>query len=101
VAPPTPIEGIHAAVTRAPLDGQRPGGWVPEQKIGVEEALVAYTSAAAHAGFDEADRGTLAPGKLADLVVIDRDLTAVPPEALREAKVLMTVVGGRVVFEGM
>jgi len=99
VAPPTPIEGIYAAVTRATLDGKRPGGWVPEQKITVEEALAAYTSGAAYAAFQEDRVGTLAPGKLADLVVIDRDLTAVAPERLREARVVMTIIGGRVVYQ--
>jgi predicted amidohydrolase YtcJ len=99
VAPPTPLEGIHAAVTRATVDGKRPGGWVPEQRIGVEEALAAYTSGAAYARFEEGERGTVAAGRLADLVVIDRDLTGVAPEAIREAAVVMTVVGGRVVYE--
>jgi hypothetical protein len=99
VAPPTPIEGVYAAVTRAPLDGSLAGGWVPEQKITVEEALTAYTAEAAYAGFDEGDRGALAPGRLADVVVIDRDLTAVAPEAILEAQVMMTVVGGSVVWE--
>ncbi|HUF26516.1 MAG TPA: amidohydrolase [Gemmatimonadaceae bacterium] len=99
VAPPTPIEGIYAAVTRRTLDDRHPGGWVPEQKISVEEALRAYTSSAAYAEFGETDKGTLERGKLADLVLIDRDLTRVPPETIRDAKVLLTVVGGRVVFE--
>jgi predicted amidohydrolase YtcJ len=99
VAPPTPLEGIYAAVTRRTLDGAHPGGWVPEQKITVEEALRAYTVGGAHAGFDEAARGTLERGKLADFVLVDRDLTRVPPEQLRDARVTLTVVGGRVVYE--
>jgi hypothetical protein len=99
VAPPTPLEGIYAAVTRRTLDGAHPGGWVPEQKISVEEALRAYTAGGAFAGFDEAERGTLERGKLADFVLVDRDLTRIPPEEIRDAKVLMTVVGGRVVHE--
>ncbi len=98
VAPPTPLEGIYAAVTRRTLDGARPGGWVPAQKITVEEALRAYTVTAAHAAWDEDDRGTLEAGKLADLVVIDRDLRSVPPETIRDARILVTVVGGRVVY---
>jgi len=100
VAPPTPLEGIYAAVTRRTLDDARPGGWVPEQKITVEEALRAYTSGAAYAEFAETQKGTLARGMLADLVVIDRDLTKIAPETIRDAKVMMTVVGGRVVYEG-
>jgi predicted amidohydrolase YtcJ len=99
VAPPTPLEGIYAAVTRRTLDDRNPGGWVPEQKITVEEALRAYTAGSARASFDEARKGTLARGKLADLVLIDRDLTTIAPESIRDAHITMTVVGGRIVFE--
>ncbi|MFW6084037.1 MAG: amidohydrolase, partial [Gemmatimonadota bacterium] len=100
VAPPTPLEGIYAAVTRRTLDGENPDGWVPEQRITVEEALAAYTRAAAYASFEEDVKGTLEPGKLADLVVLGRDITAIPPEEVRDVEVRMTVVGGRVVWEG-
>ena len=99
VAPATPLEGIYAAVTRRTLDGSHPDGWVPAQKITVEEALRAYTTAAAYAQFQEKEKGVLASGRLADFVLIDRDLTRIPPESLREARVLMTVVGGRIVFQ--
>jgi predicted amidohydrolase YtcJ len=99
VAPPTPLEGIYAAVTRRTLDDRNPGGWVPEQKITVEEALRAYTTGSAFASFDEARKGVLKPGKLADLVLIDRDLTTIEPATIRDARVLMTVVGGRVAHE--
>jgi predicted amidohydrolase YtcJ len=99
VAPPTPIEGIYAAVTRRTLDDANPAGWVPEQKIGVEDALRAYTIDAAYAEFAERDKGSLERGKLADFVLIDRDLTRIPPETIRDAKVLLTVVGGRVVHD--
>lgn len=98
VAPPTPLEGIYAAVTRRTIDDKNPNGWVPEQKISVEEALVAYTRAAAYAEFGEADKGVLAPGKLADFVIIDQDLFSVAPERIRDAKIAMTIVGGRIVF---
>ena len=98
VAPATPLEGIYAAATRRTLDGLHPGGWVPEQKITVEEALRAYTTGAAYAGFDEQVKGSLERGKLADFVIIDHDITRIPPEQIREAKVMMTVVGGRVVY---
>jgi predicted amidohydrolase YtcJ len=98
VAPPTPIEGIYAAVTRRTLDGLRPDGWIPEQRITVEEALRAYTSDAAFASYAEKETGTLERGKLADFVVIDRDLTRVAPAELNAARVVMTVVGGRVVY---
>jgi len=99
VAPPTPIEGIYGAVTRETLDGKHPGGWIPEQKISVEDALRAYTSGAAYASFEEKIKGTLASDKLADFVLIDKDLTAIPPEEIRNARIMMTVVGGRVVYE--
>jgi predicted amidohydrolase YtcJ len=99
VAPPTPLEGIYAAVTRRTLDERNPAGWVPEQKITVEEALRAYTRGAAYAEFAETEKGVLARGMLADFVLIDRDLTRVPPETIHEAKVMLTVVGGRPVFE--
>ncbi|HEX6629916.1 MAG TPA: amidohydrolase [Gemmatimonadaceae bacterium] len=99
VAPPTPLEGIYAAVTRRTLDDRHPDGWVPEQRITVEEALRAYTAGAAYAEFAEGDRGTLERGKLADLVLLDRDLTRIPPETIRDAHVLLTVVGGQVVHE--
>ena len=98
VAPPTPLEGIYAAVTRRTLDGAHPGGWVPEQKITVEEALAAYTSGAAYASFEDSQKGTIAPGMLADLVVIDRDIRSMPPEQIRTAKVMRTIVGGKTVF---
>jgi predicted amidohydrolase YtcJ len=99
VAPPTPLEGIYAAVTRRTLDGEHPGGWVPEQRIGVEDALRAYTIGSAHASFEEQDKGTLEVGKLADFALLERDMTQMPPEELRDVKVLLTVVGGQVVFE--
>jgi hypothetical protein len=99
VAPPTPLEGIYAAVTRRTLDDRNPGGWVPEQRIGVEDALRAYTAAGAYASYEEGEKGTLESGRLADLVLIDRDLTRVPPETIRDARVMLTVVGGQVIFE--
>jgi predicted amidohydrolase YtcJ len=98
VAPPTPLEGIYAAVTRRTLDEKNPGGWIAQQKITVEEALRAYTSGGAYASFREHDAGTIAPGMLADLTVIDRDLRTIPPEQLRDAHVVRTVVGGKTVF---
>jgi predicted amidohydrolase YtcJ len=100
VAPATPLEGIYAAVTRRTLDGKNPQGWVPAQKITVEEALRAYTAGGAYASFDESRKGSLAAGKLADLVMVDRDLFEIPPEQIREAQVVATVVGGKVVSGG-
>jgi predicted amidohydrolase YtcJ len=99
VAPPTPLEGIYAAVTRRTLDDRNPGGWVPEQKITVEEALRAYTSGAAYASFEEQRKGTLARGRLADFVILERNLFEIAPEQIRDVKVDLTVVGGRKVYE--
>ncbi len=99
VAPPTPLEGIYAAVTRRTLDDRNPNGWVAEQKITVEQALRAYTTGAAFAEFAEEAKGSLTPGRLADIAIIDRDITRVPPETIRDARVTLTIVGGRVVFE--
>lgn len=98
VAPATPIEGIYAAVTRRTLDDANPDGWIPGQKITVEEALHAYTTTAAYASFDENLKGTLKPGMLADFVLLDRDLTNIPPETIRDTQILRTVVGGITVF---
>jgi predicted amidohydrolase YtcJ len=98
VAPLDPILGIYAAVTRRTLDGKHPEGWVPAEKITVEEALRAYTAGNAYGVFAEKRRGRLAPGYLADLVILDQDLTAIPAEALERVRVLQTVVGGKVVF---
>ena len=99
VAPATPLEGIYAAVTRRTLDDRHPDGWVPAQKITVQEALRAYTNGGAYAGFREKELGMLAPGMLADLVLIDRDLTHIPPETIRDARIMLTMVGGRVVYD--
>ena len=98
VAPPTPLEGIYAAVTRRTLDDANPDGWVPAQKISVEQALTAYTRAAAFAEFAEADKGMIKVGMLADLVLIDKDLRRIPGPEIRAAKVVRTIVGGTTVF---
>ncbi len=98
VAPADPIAGIYAAVTRRTIDGENPAGWVPEQKITVEQALRAYTYEGAYASFEEDRKGMIKAGMLADLVLIDRDLTEIPPETIRDAKVLKTIVGGQVVY---
>lgn len=99
VAPPTPLEGIYAAVTRRTLDDQNPEGWIPEQKITVEEALKAYTIDAAYASFEEKVKGSIEVGKLADFVILDNDITSISSEKIREVKVLKTIVGGQPVFE--
>ena len=100
VAPLDPLSGIAAAVTRATLDGRHPGGWFPEQRLTVEQALRAYTRGSAYAAFEENDKGTISPGKLADLVVLSEDLFRIPPERIKDARVEITIVGGRVVYKG-
>jgi predicted amidohydrolase YtcJ len=98
VAPMDPLLGIWAAVTRRTLDGRNPGGWIPEEKITVEEALRAYTAGDAYGIFAENRRGKLVPGYQADLAVLDQDLTRIPLETIDQVKVRATIVGGRVVF---
>lgn len=98
VAPPIPLEGIYAAVTRRTIDDRNPEGWVPEQKVTVEEAIIAYTRDAAYSSFEEDIKGTLAPGKLADFVVLSENLFMIDPVRIREVRVLRTVVGGKAVF---
>jgi len=98
VAPLKPILGIFAAVTRRTLDGKNPGGWVPEEKVSVEEAVRAYTVNGAWAEFAESYKGTIEAGKLADLVVLDRDIFAIPPEEIGGVKVRMTVFDGKILY---
>ena len=98
VAPLDPILGVYAAVTRRTLDGRNPGGWIPDQKITVGEALRAYTYGNAWATFMERKWGALAVGRYADIVVLDRDLFAVAPEAIGSVRVRYTIVAGRVVY---
>ncbi len=99
VAPLDPLLGIYAAVTRATLDGKHPEGWFPEERLTVEEALRAYTQGCAYASFEEKEKGSLASGKLADVVVLSEDLFKIPPGGVKDAHVVMTIVGGKVVYE--
>jgi hypothetical protein len=99
VAPLDPLQGIAAAVTRRTLDGKHPGGWVPEQKISVEEAVRAFTVGSAYAEFAEGMKGTLASGKLADFVMLDKDIFKVAATKIESAKVVLTVMDGSVLFE--
>jgi predicted amidohydrolase YtcJ len=99
VAPLDPTLGIDAAVNRRTLDGKHPGGWFPEQKIKVAEAIEAYTLTSAYAAFEEEDRGSLEQGKLADLAVLSRDiLDPAERDHIADTRVLLTMVGGKVVF---
>ena len=98
VAPLDPIQGIYAAVTRATLDGKRPEGWVPAQRLSVEEAVRCYTVNNAYASFEEHLKGSVEPGKLADMVVLSDDIFTIPREEIRNVQVTMTVVDGEVVY---
>jgi predicted amidohydrolase YtcJ len=99
VAPPIPLQGIFAAVTRSTLDGKNHIGWTPEQKITLEQALIAYTADASYASFDESVKGKLKEGMLADIVVFDKDLSAIEPHDIWNAKVKMTFIGGKLLYE--
>lgn len=97
--PASPVLGIYAAVTRQTLDGMPAGGWYPDQRLTVDEALAAYTVHAAYAEFAEHRKGRLAPGYAADLVVLSHDLRTVPAPALKDVVVERTMVAGRWVWQ--
>ena len=99
VAPINPLLGVYAAVTRRTLDDKNPNGWIPEQKISVEETVRAFTWGSAFAEFQENAKGTLEPGKLADFVILSDDIFTIDPVKIRDAKVLMTVVDGKVAYQ--
>lgn len=98
VAPLSPLEGVYAAVTRRTTDGANPGGWQPQEKLTIEEALTAYTMTNAYAGFEEEIAGTLEKGKRADFVILEEDPRAIDPVELRNIRVLATIIDGEVVF---
>lgn len=99
VAPASPMLGIYAAVTRRTIDDQNPGGWIPEQKITVEEALKGYTINAAYATFEDKLKGSLQKRKLADFVILEQDITKIDPVKIKDVKVLATFVGGKAVYQ--
>ncbi|MDQ3816687.1 MAG: amidohydrolase family protein, partial [Acidobacteriota bacterium] len=99
VAPLNPMLGLYAATTRRTLDGKHPEGWVPEQKITVEEAVRAYTVGSAFAEFTDDVKGTITPGKLADLVILSRDIFRIDPVEIEKVRAVMTIMDGRVVYE--
>jgi predicted amidohydrolase YtcJ len=99
VAPLNPLVGIYAAVTRQTTDGKNPGGWFPEQKIPLEEAVKGFTLNGAKAEFSEGVKGSLEEGKLADLVVLDQNLFQISAEKIKDVRVTLTIAGGRVVYD--
>ena len=89
---------IYAAVMRATLDGKNPNGWFPEQKLTVQEAIEAYTMGSAYAEFQDNEKGSTTPGKLADMVLLSDDILTSAPEKSRDVRVLKTFVGGKIVW---
>jgi predicted amidohydrolase YtcJ len=100
VAPLNPMLSLYAAVTRATLDGKNPDGWIREEKITLSEALEAYTMGSAFAEFQEREKGSITPGKLADMVVLSDNIFDLKPDAIRNVGVNTTIVGGKVVYDG-
>jgi predicted amidohydrolase YtcJ len=96
--PMSPLLGIYAAVTRRTLDGKHPDGWISEQEITVEQAVRAYTIGSAFASFEDGLKGSIKPGKLADLVVLSDDIFTIDPQKIPDVKVQATIVGGRLVM---
>ncbi len=99
VAPLNPLLTVYAAVTRATLDGKNPNGWFPEQKLTVGEAVEAYTMGSAYAEFQERDKGSITPGKLADMVILSDDIFSIDPAKIRDVTVWKTFVGGKMVWD--
>jgi predicted amidohydrolase YtcJ len=94
-----PFHGIYAAITRQDAEGNPPGGWYPEQRLTIDEALRGYTVEAAYAEFEGSAKGSIETGKLADLTVISKDITKLPPKELLSIRVLKTFVGGKTVYD--
>ena len=100
VESPNPFPGLAAAISRQDMNGQPPGGWLPEQRVSFDQALSGFTRDAAYAGFAEQKVGSLEPGKWADFIIVDRDVSAADPQALARTRVLETWVAGKKVWSG-
>ena len=94
------LPGLYAAVTRQDAKGWPEGGWHPEERVSIEDAIRMFSAGAAWAAFEEKERGTIAPGMRADLTIVTRDVTAVPAADILKTEVALTIVGGRVVYDG-
>jgi len=99
VAPLSPLIGIYAAVTRRTIDGKNPNGWQPQQEVTVAEAVKAYTYGAAYAEGEEQVKGTLEPGKLADIIVLAEDIFSIDPIRIQDVKVDSTYLGGQLIYQ--
>jgi predicted amidohydrolase YtcJ len=98
VESPNPFPGLAASISRQDLQGQPPGGWMPQERLSLDQALTAFTRDAAYAGFAENRIGSLEPGKWADFILINRDPTAVDAKSLAETEVLETWIAGKLVW---
>ena len=94
-----PIRGLHTAVNRRTIDGKPPLGWVPEQKISMSDAMMAYTKAGAYSSGDENEKGTIASGQVADLIVLSQDLFSMDPMKIHETRVVMTILDGKIIYK--
>jgi hypothetical protein len=93
-----PMIGIYTAVTRQSLDGNPPGGWIPQQSVDLETAIRAYTLNGAYANFAEKNRGSISVGKYADLILLSADLFRIPAPEIKDVQVVLTMVGGKTVY---
>ncbi|HEV2704675.1 MAG TPA: amidohydrolase [Pyrinomonadaceae bacterium] len=99
VEPISPYLGLYAAVTRQSTEGDPPGGWWPQERLSIADAIRCYTTESAYATFEEGEKGRIAVGMLADMVVHTRDLLSIPPEEILRTEAHMTLLGGRIVYE--
>jgi predicted amidohydrolase YtcJ len=99
VEPIDPYRGLYAAVTRESTEGDPPGGWWPQERISMAEAIRCYTAEGAYASFEEKEKGQLVVGMLADMTVHSRDLLNIKPEEILQTEAMMTILGGKVVYE--
>ncbi len=99
VEPINPYLGLYAAVTRQSTEGDPPGGWWPQERLTIDNAIYCYTAGSAYASFEEKEKGQIAPGMLADIIVHSRDLLSIPPQEILQTEVVMTILGGKVVYE--
>ena len=97
----SPWPGVQNALTRQTAEGEPPGGFVPQERLSLEDAIRAYTLDAAFAGRHEKSEGSLEPGKLADLIVLSQDLFKIAPGEIADTEVLLTMVGGKVVYQAL
>jgi predicted amidohydrolase YtcJ len=99
VEPINPLRGLYACVTREAIDGGPPGGWIPQEKLPLQDCISGYTTGSAYAEFMDGIKGQLKVGQLADFVILSQDLTRIAPRDILKTEVLQTVVGGKIVYQ--